>query len=106
MADSHGNPPCGCATGQGLPTQSLPHKETHVHLHVNCLLLLSDFNQNWNHLQNYPVSNGMEICSVVLKLLHENGQTDTHTAKIRGTFLQLLVVTVPKNKNLITLIYV
>jgi hypothetical protein len=32
----------------GLPTQSFPRSGSHVGLHVNCSLLLSDFYRNWN----------------------------------------------------------
>lgn len=65
-----------------FPNQSLPHAEMHIDLHVNCHLLLSDFNQNLNVSTAFSgssrVSNLMKICSTVCKLSHIDRQMDRH----------------------------
>jgi hypothetical protein len=67
----------GCAAGgesprQGLLTQSLPRKETHVDYQAKCSLLLSDFKKKLNVSKdfnvNLPIRNLIKIRSEVLEL--------------------------------------
>lgn len=48
--------PRGYACDWGFPTQSLTREKMHVGLHVECLLLLSDFIQNLNVLTTFSVT--------------------------------------------------
>jgi hypothetical protein len=52
---------CGCVAGWGFPTQLLLHIEIHVDLHIECLLLLSDFNNNLFVLTNFSSSPQYQI---------------------------------------------
>jgi hypothetical protein len=42
-----------CLSRWGFPTQSRPHAEKHLGLHVKYLLLVFNFNQNWDVLTNF-----------------------------------------------------
>jgi hypothetical protein len=54
-------------------------------IRVKCLLILSNFNQNWT-CKNFPITNFMKIHSEIYKWFHTERQT--HVADLTGGFLQ------------------